>query len=220
MSVGGILGGGFASAFLAIAPIVNPLGCAVLFTQRTARCPRSQRAFLARRIAINAALVLLAAMWAGTALMALLGVELPALRIAGGLVVAVQAWRTLDSGPESDPDISKVVETTRCDLSDQGVFVPLTIPFTTGPGTLAAAMALGAARPAAWGDDTCILGRYLCRSTDGCGVRLDHLRLCRSRIGEDRHGASCRARPPFGLRPSLRGRTNPRPRSPRGFPVN
>jgi multiple antibiotic resistance protein len=152
MSVGGILGGGFASAFLAIAPIVNPLGCAVLFTQRTARCPRSQRAFLARRIAINAALVLLAAMWAGTALMALLGVELPALRIAGGLVVAVQAWRMLDSGPESDPDISKVVETTRCDLSDQGVFVPLTIPFTTGPGTLAAAMALGAARPAAWGD--------------------------------------------------------------------
>lgn len=146
------LGSGFASALLAVAPIVNPLGCAVLFAHGTADRTRAERARLAGRIALNAALVLVIAMWAGATLMSMFGVGVAALRIAGGLVVALHAWRMLDGESDGPGDPPGGGRSWRDGFSERGAFVPLTVPFTTGPGTLATAVALGAARPVAWAE--------------------------------------------------------------------
>jgi len=132
----------FIDAFASIAPVMNPIGCALLFPQLAAGVASAKRAALARRIAVNAGLTLIAAMWTGATLLSVLGIGMGAVRIAGGLVVAWQAWRLLE------PDMS---ESTPVAASGTA-FVPLTIPFTTGPGTLAAAAALGASRPASGSD--------------------------------------------------------------------
>jgi multiple antibiotic resistance protein len=77
-------------------------------------------------------------------LLSVLGIGMGALRIAGGLVVAAQAWRLLGEERADAPALGS--------SAPAAALVPLTIPFTTGPGTLAAATALGAARPESGAD--------------------------------------------------------------------
>jgi multiple antibiotic resistance protein len=133
----------FVMAFVAIFTVANPIGCALVYARITAGASRGVRAELSRRIAVNAILVLIVAMWAGGLLMAVFGISLSALRIAGGLVIAVQAWRSLneDSGRSAARPATAAA-------SAADAFFPLTIPFTTGPGTIAAAISLGTDRPA------------------------------------------------------------------------
>jgi len=136
----------FSEAFTAIAPVMNPIGCALIYPQLTDGITQAERADLARRIAVYAGLALLTAMWAGTFLLSAFGIGIGALRIAGGLVVAAEGWRLMGQmqAVVATPSLSEV--------SARAAFVPLTIPFTTGPGTLSAAMALGAVRPASGTD--------------------------------------------------------------------
>jgi multiple antibiotic resistance protein len=132
----------FLTAFVAVFTVANPIGCALIFARITAGASRCVRAELARHIALNAIVVLVIATWAGGLLMAMFGISLSALRISGGLVIAVQAWRTLNEDAAAADCPPAVV------VSAADAFFPLTIPFTTGPGTLAAAISLGTSRPA------------------------------------------------------------------------
>ncbi len=127
--------------------IVNPVGSALIFAEVTTGRSAADRAELARRIGFYAALIMLAALWAGAPILSFFGVSLAALRIAGGLVVAASAWTLLsapearearrqqEAGPQGGEELAHIA------------FFPLTLPFTTGPGTIAVAIALGANRP-------------------------------------------------------------------------
>jgi multiple antibiotic resistance protein len=141
----------FAFFFGTIFSISNPLGCAVIFNGITAGVSRGARKDLARRIAVYACVVLIAATWAGGLLIQLFGISLPALRIAGGFLVAAQAWRLLDD----DGRGAHRETTNKADPAD--ALVPLTIPLTTGPGTIAAAIAVGAGRPSNLADGALFL---------------------------------------------------------------
>ncbi len=131
----------FLLAFSALFSIVNPLGSAFIFGQITADRSHAQRSLIARKIGFYSALVMLVALWAGTYVMNFLGVGLPALRIAGGLVVAASAW-TLLQAPERQ-EAKKQQQASEAAGVDDVAFFPLTMPFTTGPGTISVAIALG-----------------------------------------------------------------------------
>src|SRR6201999_3972077 len=62
-----------------------------------------------------------------------------------GLVVAVRAWEML-SAPETNED-RKQEQAAPASASADVAFFPLTMPFTTGPGTISVAIALSASRP-------------------------------------------------------------------------
>jgi multiple antibiotic resistance protein len=76
------------------------------------------------------------------------GISLNALRIAGGIVVSIRAYEML-SAPQVHVDRKEAeaapVEATTDPSSF--AFFPLTLPFTTGPGTIAVAISLGTERP-------------------------------------------------------------------------
>ena len=96
-------------------------------------------------------MIMLAALWAGTPILSFFGVSLGALRIAGGLVVAASAWSLLTAPEarearkqaEAEPNATEGARDRLAEIA----FFPLTLPFTTGPGTIAVAIALGANRP-------------------------------------------------------------------------
>jgi multiple antibiotic resistance protein len=97
---------------------------------------------------------MLAALWAGAPILNFFGVSLAALRIAGGLFVAAFAW-TMLTAPEArearkHAEVEAEPETGE-NLAEVAFF-PLTLPFTTGPGTIAVAIALGANRPSEPGE--------------------------------------------------------------------
>ena len=140
----------FSQSFLlagsALFSIINPMAGSLIFTQITAERTHQERVALARKIAIYAECVMLASLWLGAYVLAFFGVTLPALRIAGGLVVAINGWRLL-MAPEHHEERKKSEAEEARDIPDDVAFFPLTMPLTTGPGTIAVAIAIGASRP-------------------------------------------------------------------------
>lgn len=137
----------FLLAFSALFSIVNPLGGALIYSQVTASRPRSERVALAWRVATYSGIVMLTALLAGAPLLGFFGITLSALRIAGGLVVAAHAWELL-SVPETQ-ETRKSAQAAPAGSTEDVAFFPLTLPFTTGPGTIAVAIALSANGPPA-----------------------------------------------------------------------
>src|SRR5262249_4692816 len=87
-------------ALSALFSIVNPLGSAFIVSQVTAGRPHGERLQLPGRIALYSAIVMLVALWGGAYVLSFFGISLSALRIAGGVVVAVNAWSLLQA-PET-----------------------------------------------------------------------------------------------------------------------
>jgi multiple antibiotic resistance protein len=135
----------FLLALSALFSIVNPIGAALIFSQVTAGRSHAERTVLARKIAGYSALIMLVALWGGAAILNFFGVSLSALRIAGGLIVASNAWSLLQT-PERNEE-RKQEQASHAEGEDDVAFFPLTMPFTTGPGTISVAITLGSNLP-------------------------------------------------------------------------
>jgi multiple antibiotic resistance protein len=135
----------FLIAFPALFSIVNPIGIALIYHQVTAGNTRAERTALAWRVAAYSLGVMLVSLLAGATLIGFFGVSLSALRVAGGLVVAVRAWEML-SAPEQNEG-RKQEQASKATGASDDAFFPLTMPLTTGPGTISVAIALSANRP-------------------------------------------------------------------------
>lgn len=151
----------FLLAFPALFSIVNPLSGALIFAEVTARRP--DRAEIARQVAFYSLLVMVVALWAGSFVLAFFGITLAALRVAGGLVVALTGWNLLNA-PERHEQRKQEQKPT--EPSDDIALFPLTIPITTGPGTISVAVALGAAHPPLFSG----LGWFFLGATVAAGV--------------------------------------------------
>jgi multiple antibiotic resistance protein len=129
-------------------PIINPLSTAPIFVA-TVGANRSIAKRLARQVAINGWFVVVVSMLIGTYVLAFFGVSLPVVRLGGGLLVAATAWRMLHRTEDDDVHAAAAEEAST--LSDAEIvrrsFFPITFPLTTGPGTIAASIALGAQIP-------------------------------------------------------------------------
>jgi len=134
---------------ITLLPIMNPLSGATVFTTTAGRNPATTRQ-LARQVAINCWFVLVASMLIGTYVLELFGISLPIVRVGGGLLVAASGWRMLNS--REDDEVTTAVKRSQSEeLSPAEIakrsFFPITFPLTTGPGTLAASIAIGAGLP-------------------------------------------------------------------------
>jgi multiple antibiotic resistance protein len=136
----------FLLAFPALLSIVNPVSSAFIFRERTARFAPPQRKRLTRLVAAYSFLVMMVALWAGSYVLGFFGITLAALRVAGGLMVSANAWMLMNA-----PEVREARKQEQSASMEEGgadvAFFPLTIPFTTGPGTISVAIALGAGRP-------------------------------------------------------------------------
>jgi multiple antibiotic resistance protein len=138
----------FLLAFPALFSIVNPLAGAIIFNEVTAFQTHSERVVLARRVAVYSTLVMLVSLLAGSYILSFFGISLDALRIAGGIVVSVRAFEMLSAPGERTQRKEAEASAVEPMRDPSGfAFFPLTLPFTTGPGTIAVAISLGSVRP-------------------------------------------------------------------------
>jgi multiple antibiotic resistance protein len=121
----------FLLVLAAIFPVVNPPGSALVFLGLTRGMTPEIRRILAWRVARNSFFVLVCSLLLGA---------IPVLRVAGGFIVAVAGWKLLSEGSQKELDPAAGV--SRTDPLDQA-FYPLTLPLTTGPGTIAVVISLG-----------------------------------------------------------------------------
>ncbi len=136
----------FLLAVPALFSIVNPPGAAFIFNEVTAHLTAQQRRMLSDKVALYSLGVMLGALFAGSYILEFFGISLAALRIAGGAVVAVRAFDLLNAPERQEARKTEQAESGEGDVAAMAFF-PLTLPFTTGPGTIAVAVALGAQRP-------------------------------------------------------------------------
>lgn len=128
--------------FSTLISIINPFGIAFVFHDMTRWLTPRERSRLARQIGINSFIVIVAAMFLGSRVLSFFGISLEALRIGGGLAVAASGWTMLRAEPEAKA-APKAMDTAPI---ERMAFFPLTLPLTTGPGSIAASIALGAER--------------------------------------------------------------------------
>ena len=145
----GTVNGAFLLAFSSLFSIINPVGGALIFELFTRGLAHKERARLAAAVGRYSLLVMFGALWGGAYVLEFFGVSIEALRIAGGLVVATSGWRllTLDDPRERKNEEQRAAAEDAGDDPMQMAFFPLTLPLTTGPGTIAVAITLGAVHP-------------------------------------------------------------------------
>jgi multiple antibiotic resistance protein len=136
----------FLLAFPALFSIINPLGGAFIFLGATERLSAETREHLARWVAIHSFFVLSASVFIGAYVLSFFGISVAALRVAGGVIIAVNGFRMLNQGDSGEKEQAAMEAAGYRDAS-RLAFFPLTLPVTTGPGTISVAVALGANKP-------------------------------------------------------------------------
>ncbi len=131
---------GILSSFVTLLVTIGPIETAVIFASLTVGIHRAERTSLARRSTIIAGLVLLLFALAGNVALRLLHISIPAFRVAGGLLLFLQALSLTFSGP----GLSSISEGERQDAEKPGdiAVFPLAFPLIAGPGALSAAVLL------------------------------------------------------------------------------
>ncbi len=113
-------------------PLANPLTSVALFLGLSGGMNSEERNRQSLMASVYVFAIMMVAWYAGQLVMSTFGISIPGLRIAGGLIVAFIGFRMLFPAPvvarkdeEEPPKAANIA------------FVPLAMPSTAGPGTIA-----------------------------------------------------------------------------------
>jgi multiple antibiotic resistance protein len=129
----------------ALFPIVDPIGGAPVFLSLTLNYDRDTRRLLARRIALNSFVLLIASFTVGSHVLSFFGISLPVVQVGGGMIVIASGWALLMQNDDGTRNTAGRTVNCRDVLHD--AFYPLTLPLTVGPGSISVAITLGANEP-------------------------------------------------------------------------
>jgi MarC family membrane protein len=129
------------SAFVLFFLVIDPFGNVPFFVAALQGVdPKRRRRVVVRELLI-AYVVMVAFLFLGQPLLAMLGISEPALTIAGGVILFLIALRMVF--PRRDREFGEEIE-------GEPLVVPLAIPYIAGPSLLAAELLLMSREPARW----------------------------------------------------------------------
>lgn len=133
-------------AFVTLFVTVDPFGLAPVFVGLTAGSSHEDRRWVAIRATLIATGVLALFALTGERLLTVLGITLPAFRIAGGLLLFHIAFQMVFSQkqPRDTSDAERAVDRDR--FRDIAAF-PIAIPLLSGPGAISASILAAAKAP-------------------------------------------------------------------------
>lgn len=126
-----------------ILPLANPLTTVALFLGLAGDMNFQERNRQALQASIYVFLIMMVAWYAGNAVLHTFGISIPGLRMAGGLIVAFIGFRMLFPAKPVGHSVEAKQKLDELDASDDPretvniAFVPLAMPSTAGPGTIA-----------------------------------------------------------------------------------
>ena len=121
----------FLGALVSLIVITNPLSKLPLFVSLTQGMSEERRRQQALWAGIYSAAIMLVSLAGGNMLLAFFGISYGAMRIAGGLVVAMIGYQMLFGG--NTPNNAPIVRRDKDDYA----FFPIAMPGIAGPGTIA-----------------------------------------------------------------------------------
>lgn len=125
-------------------PMLNPPAAAPIYLSLTDGATTEDRTRLAKTVSINIFVMLSVAMIAGNVVLDLFGISLPIVRVGGGLLVIAAAWRLVNANDSDTMQAQKMASTYTWEQVRSKAFYPLTFPMLCGPGSISAALTVGA----------------------------------------------------------------------------
>ncbi|MCJ7924674.1 MAG: MarC family NAAT transporter [Pantoea vagans] len=123
-----------------ILPLANPLTTVALFLGLAGEMNFQERNRQARQASIYVFAIMMVAWYAGSAVLNTFGISIPGLRMAGGLIVAFIGFRMLFPAKPAGHSVEAKHKLDEQEATKEPVniaFVPLAMPSTAGPGTIA-----------------------------------------------------------------------------------
>ena len=121
-------------------PLANPLTTVALFLGLAGEMNFQERNRQARQASIYVFAIMVVAWYAGSAVLNTFGISIPGLRMAGGLIVAFIGFRMLFPAKPAGHSVEAKHKLDEQEATKEPVniaFVPLAMPSTAGPGTIA-----------------------------------------------------------------------------------
>jgi multiple antibiotic resistance protein len=135
-------------AFSSVFFLVDPFAAIPPFLAMTARSDNAARRRTARRASITCFVVLSTFALAGGLIFKIFGITLPALKIAGGILLFLIGIDMLQA--KQSPTRAAEGETEEaCEKEDVGI-IPMGIPMLAGPGAISSVMVLMGQSPRWW----------------------------------------------------------------------
>ncbi|MBO3725596.1 MarC family protein [Actinomyces bowdenii] len=122
----------FATSFTTLLVIQDPLGAIPIFLSLTGRQSPQERRVSARQATLVSFSVILVFAVFGRYILKFLGISVPSLQVAGGLLLLLVALELLTGKVDDSPDPDSV--------ASNSALVPLGTPLLAGPGAIVAAM--------------------------------------------------------------------------------
>lgn len=130
----------FSSAMVTFLVIIDPPGCAPIFSILTQGATAAQRRVMALRSALVAWIILMVFGLLGRPILDTLGISLASFRIAGGILLFYLAFEMIfGQRKERKEDRAKNHEGEHPEVEDISVF-PMGTPMIAGPGAIASVM--------------------------------------------------------------------------------
>jgi len=125
----------FLNHFIGLLVIANPLSAlpAVLRVTQNMTLPEKRRIGITAAMAVG--MILVVSAWIGTPFLMILGIQLPAFQIAGGLILLMMAFSMLNAEESS---IKTTTEEQKERRTASSAIVPLAIPIIAGPAAISA----------------------------------------------------------------------------------
>ncbi len=122
-----------------ILPLANPLTTVALFLGLAGNMNREERNRQSLMASVYVFAIMMVAFYAGQVVMNTFAISIPGLRVAGGLIVAFIGFRMLfpQQKMEDQPEVESKSEELNKHPTANIAFVPLAMPSTAGPGTIA-----------------------------------------------------------------------------------
>ena len=130
-------------SFVALLPVINPIGTSFILLGLTPDADKETHRLLARRIAWNTIGLLSGILLSGKFLLAFFGITVPIVQVAGGLVLASMGWNLLDQNVFDAKTHESAGEMLSASYWER-TFYPFTFPLTVGPGGVAVVLTLSA----------------------------------------------------------------------------
>jgi multiple antibiotic resistance protein len=132
--------------FVALFPVVNPLGTAFILSPYFSDLTRKERVWAVTRVTFYSFMICLVTLLVGHYILELFGLSIPIIQLAGGIMICKIGWEFLASD-EKTPDATKAGNQAELDKIKQvenKLFYPITFPITAGAGTIAVLFTLSA----------------------------------------------------------------------------
>lgn len=128
--------------FFALLPISNPFSTIPLYLSLTAGQSKEWGRQQAFKAAIYMAGILLVFLWGGALIKEFFGISIPAIRVAGGVIIMRVGFNMLN--PKDSDDITEEAK-EESKLKSDIAFTPLAMPSLSGPGSISVVISMAAA---------------------------------------------------------------------------